>query len=110
MKFRYHLSHVIVQGADGPECRNCWGCICHSPDILTKSCPKTVKIETHPQSTVDSVYAQSARYGKQIQQLENAGKTGDLLEIKKAWSRYWRQLQGTSLAEIARAGFYNLYG
>jgi len=107
-----HETHVRVLGASGDECRNCWACTCHSPDIFVKPCKNSVEIEAHPQAIIDSVARQSARYGQMIRDLDAAGAAmrDDLFRVKKAWTAYRNQLHGTTLLEIARAGYYNLYG
>lgn len=33
-----HHSHNMLDAPMGRECSNCWGCMCHSKDILKEPC------------------------------------------------------------------------
>lgn len=39
----HHETHELIEGPTGKECYNCWGCECHSPDILKASCLRDVR-------------------------------------------------------------------
>ena len=108
--FPAHVSHML-QVSYNTECHNCWGCSCHSPDILTQPCQYTVGAENHyPVRVIEAISRQATRYGEQIRLLEDAGLEGDRSKVRKAYEVFLKQLTGLShLREISRSAYYDAY-
>lgn len=106
--FPAHVSHKLVV-THNTECENCWGCSCHSPDILMQPCDNSVEIEANHPEIVASVTLQAARYGAQMRQLEDVGWHADASAIKLAWTAFQAQLIGSYFRRVARVSYHNVY-
>lgn len=109
VQVRVHESHSAIRNGYNVECHNCWGCSCHSSDILALPCLHTVETDVRPPGVADAVAKQAHRYGEQIRLLESAGRIGDSIWIKAAWKAFRNQLCNTSLLSVAICSYNEAY-
>lgn len=106
-----HDTHIIYRDSVNltEECRNCWGCSCHSSETLAQPCNHDLVESVYPQEMVTSIARQAASYGKQMRQLDIAGLKEDLERVAKSWTVYRTQFVGTALMMHARVAYYNAF-
>lgn len=101
-----HDSHSPLFDNVVVECRNCWACSCHAPDMLALVCDRSVEIAASMPEVVKAVERQAARYGEQIRNLEQFGRELDILRVTQAWKWFMRQLNNPYLARMSSTAYY----